>query len=65
MGKCFKIAVVVLFVMFFFAAMVQAAGLVGKPAPPINAKEWLNTEKPLSLHKLKGKIVFIEFTATW
>ena len=33
-------------------------------APEINATDWLNT-KPLSLKMLRGKIVVVEFWATW
>ncbi|MBS2034992.1 TlpA family protein disulfide reductase [bacterium] len=37
---------------------------VGKPAIEIKAQKWLNT-KPLSLAALKGKVVVVEFWATW
>jgi thiol-disulfide isomerase/thioredoxin len=37
---------------------------VGQPAPAISATDWLNTP-PLSLGKLRGKIVVVEFWATW
>jgi len=37
---------------------------VGKPAIEINAGKWLNT-KPLKLSALKGKVVVVEFWATW
>ena len=38
--------------------------LVGKAAPEINAKYWLNSQ-PLTLKGLQGKIVVVEFWATW
>jgi len=38
---------------------------VGNIAPEITAKEWLNTRNPISLAKLRGKIVVVEFWATW
>lgn len=38
--------------------------LVGNPAPPIAAETWINST-PLSLEKLKGKVVVIDFWATW
>jgi thiol-disulfide isomerase/thioredoxin len=38
--------------------------LVGKPAPEIQAAYWLNTEA-LTLQGLRGKIVVVEFWATW
>ena len=39
-------------------------GLVGNPAPPIAAETWINSA-PLSLDRLKGKVVIIDFWATW
>ena len=32
--------------------------------PPLQVKDWMNSE-PLSLDKLKGKIVVLDFWATW
>ena len=45
-------------------AQAPAQGLVGKPAPAISATDWLNS-LPLSLQAAKGKIVMVEFWATW
>ena len=42
----------------------SATGHVGSPAIEINAGKWLNT-KPLKLSALKGKVVVVEFWATW
>lgn len=39
-------------------------GLLGKPAPEINLKVWLNGG-PTTLTDLHGRIVLIEFWATW
>ena len=36
----------------------------GKPAPKLALKKWINS-KPLSLENLKGKIVVLDFWATW
>ena len=36
----------------------------GKPAPKLALKGWINA-KPMSLEKLKGKIVVLDFWATW
>ena len=38
--------------------------LQGKPAPALKLKDWINT-KPLTLADLKGKIVVLDFWATW
>jgi thiol-disulfide isomerase/thioredoxin len=39
-------------------------GLLGKPAPEINLKVWLIGD-PVTLADLRGRIVLIEFWATW
>lgn len=39
-------------------------GSVGQKAKEINAQGWINSD-PLTLEKLKGKVVVIEFWATW
>jgi thiol-disulfide isomerase/thioredoxin len=36
----------------------------GKPAPALSVKNWLNS-KPLTPDDLKGKIVVLDFWATW
>jgi len=46
------------------AGQVMGQGLVGKPAPEILAKDWLNSP-PLALQLFRGKIVVVEFWATW
>jgi len=46
------------------AGQVMGQGLVGKPAPEISAKDWLNSP-PLALQLFRGKIVVVEFWATW
>lgn len=42
----------------------SAAKLVGKKAPKLIVKNWHNS-KPLSLDKLKGKVVILDFWAHW
>jgi thiol-disulfide isomerase/thioredoxin len=37
----------------------------GSPAPEINAADWLNTDGPVNLADLKGKVIVLEFWATW
>jgi len=38
---------------------------VGEAAPEISAKEWINLKNPLTLAGLRGKVVVVEFWATW
>lgn len=38
---------------------------VGEAAREISAKEWINLKDPPNLLKLRGKIVVVEFWATW
>lgn len=43
---------------------IDPATLLGKPAPPLTVEEWVG--KPsLSFEKLKGKVVLLDFWATW
>lgn len=46
------------------AASSGWADLVGKPAQEITVGDWLNSD-PLTLKDLRGKIVVLEFWATW
>jgi len=57
----------------FIAAFILASILtceagaqpgMGDKAPEINVQNWLNT-MPLSLKALRGRIVVLEFWATW
>ena len=38
--------------------------LIGEPAPEISVKDWINGE-PAKLGALRGKVVLLEFWATW
>ena len=49
---------------FAVAQAAEGPGLVGKPAPEISAQDWLNSPA-LTLQALRGKIVVVEFWATW
>ena len=42
----------------------NSSPLVGQSAPEIQASKWLN-DNPTSLKDLKGKVVVVEFWATW
>lgn len=39
--------------------------LEGKTPPKLQVGQWLNTEKPLTFEKLKGKVVVIKFWGVW
>jgi thiol-disulfide isomerase/thioredoxin len=42
----------------------RRVSLIGEPAPEILVKHWLNSE-PLSLEALRGRVLLLEFWATW
>ena len=44
--------------------LVKKVSLIGQPAPEIVIKEWINSV-PLSLEALHGRVVLLEFWATW
>ena len=37
----------------------------GLPLPPLHAAGWLNSEKPLTTADLQGKVVLVDYWATW
>ncbi len=38
----------------------QSGARLGRPAPEITGGPWINSE-PLSMEKLRGRVVFVEF----
>ncbi|MGA2029478.1 MAG: TlpA disulfide reductase family protein, partial [Verrucomicrobiota bacterium] len=38
---------------------------IGETAPEISAKEWINLKEPLTVAALRGKVVVVDFWATW
>jgi thiol-disulfide isomerase/thioredoxin len=44
---------------------LKALPKVGSVPPEVTAKDWLNAKKPPTLASLKGKVVLIDFWATW
>jgi hypothetical protein len=50
----------------FGGAQAAAAQLpVGATAPEIEGKDWFNGPAGTSLAELRGRVVFLEFWATW
>ncbi|MCK4835216.1 MAG: TlpA family protein disulfide reductase [Candidatus Aminicenantes bacterium] len=47
-----------------FTSRLSQLELIGKPAPSLSAETWLNSPA-LSLNNLKGKLIIIDFWATW
>lgn len=47
-----------------FEAELAALDFIGKAAPSISAETWINSP-PLALEKLTGKVVILDFWATW
>ncbi|PJB79173.1 MAG: hypothetical protein CO090_05565 [Acidobacteria bacterium CG_4_9_14_3_um_filter_49_7] len=45
-------------------SQLKMLDMIGKPATELKAEKWLNSKK-LTLKKLKGKVVLIDFWATW
>lgn len=45
-------------------AAISLTNMIGKPAKGLFAKTWVNS-RPLSLSRLKGKVVVIDFWAPW
>jgi hypothetical protein len=42
------------------SAGAQRGARVGQPAPEVTGGPWVNSE-PLSMEKLRGRVVFVEF----
>jgi hypothetical protein len=40
--------------------VAQSGPRIGQPAPDITGGPWINSE-PLSMEKLRGRVVFVEF----
>jgi len=55
----------ILVILMPITAFAVGKQLVGQKPPELQVKEWLNTEKNHTLADLQGKIVLIDFWATW
>jgi DNA-binding beta-propeller fold protein YncE len=61
-SSCRPLAVLAVVVGLLFTGTAPAQNPIGPvPAPEFDAKDWLNTGKPLKLADLKGKIVILDF----
>ncbi|MCP4094125.1 MAG: hypothetical protein GY747_11815 [Planctomycetes bacterium] len=48
-----------------FATFASAQLPAGSKAPALEAKDWFNQPENLDFEDLKGKVIFVEFWATW
>ena len=53
-----------IFVLFYFVSLNGQAAIVGDPAPNISLP-FLNQQSELDLKQLKGKVVYLDFWASW
>ncbi len=60
-----NVAIACAAIVFGFGIVASAENLVGKEPPEIKAEGFLNAEKPVTLAALRGKVVVVEFWATW
>ncbi len=47
------------------AARAEWNSLIGQKAPPVKVKKWINPAEGEALEDLQGKVVLLEFWATW
>jgi RNA polymerase sigma factor (sigma-70 family) len=47
------------------AVEAARAKLFGNPPPALDGKDWYNTNQPLTWEDLRGKVVLLDFWATW
>ena len=43
----------------------RLTSLIGRTTPQLQTGDWMNTEEPVNLADLRGKVVLIDFWATW
>lgn len=46
-------------------ALAQDANLVGRDAPELQTREWINSDGRSAISDFKGEVVLIEAWATW
>ena len=67
--KVFLITILGVILAMQMSIDVQAGSNVGDKAPGIDAKEWITTRGSIGsgkiAEKIKGKIIIVEFWATW
>lgn len=63
MGFLFMLRIIIVFISLAFSAMVEAQPKIGAMAPDIVLAD--QQGKVVSLHALRGKVVLIDFWASW
>lgn len=51
--------------LLLWAAPCRADVSVGQAAPDLRITEWLNADGPVTIEGLRGKVILLEFWATW
>jgi len=62
--KWLGLVLLALAVLYIFNVRTSSR-IQGGPAPELDASYWLNTDKPILLRDLRGKVGVVEFWATW